>query len=142
MRSPDHHASSKPSTSDTAQRFVGTWRLVSIDDASRGAHPLGILIYDSTAHMAVQVVPDTPRPKFSGPIPTSEEAQAALTGYTAYFGTYSIDEASGTVTHHCEGNVDPGRVGDIVRRYRFDGDDRLTLMPLGSPVRIVWERVK
>ena len=126
----------------SAARFIGTWRLVSIDDPGRGPHPIGIIIYDRTGHMAVQVIPDTPRPKFAGSIPTPEEAQAALTGYTAYFGTYIIDETGGTVTHHCEGNVDPGRVGAIVRRYHFEGEDRLALMPLESPVRIIWERIR
>ena len=142
MRSSRHHALGDTLKSDIAQRFIGTWRLVSIDDSTRGPHPIGIIMYDTTDHMAVQVIPDTPRAKFSGTVPTPEEARAVLTGYTAYFGTYSIDETAGTVTHHCEGNVDPGRVGDIVRRYQLEGNDRLTLMPLESPVRIVWERIK
>jgi hypothetical protein len=142
MQSPRHYALGDAGKSDTAPRFIGTWRLVSIDDPARGPHPIGVLMYDARGHMAVQVIPDTARPKFSGTIPTPEEAQAALTGYTAYFGTYTIDEAAGTVTHHCAGNVDSGRVGNIVRRYQFEGDGRLILMPLESPVRIVWERIK
>ena len=142
MRSPGHHALGDTSKSDIAQRFIGTWRLVSIDDPTRGPHPIGIIMYDTTGHMAVQVIPDVPRAKFSGTVPTPDEARSVLSGYTAYFGTYSIDETAGTVTHHCEGNVDPGRVGDIVRRYQFEGNDRLTLMPLESQVRIVWERIK
>ena len=141
MRSPRHRARGDAAKSDIAQRFIGTWRLASIDDPARGPHPIGILMYDMTGHMAVQVIPDIPRARFSGTVPTPEEARAALAGYTAYFGTYSINETASTVTHHCRGNVDPGRVGDIVRRYRFEGNDRLTLMPLESQVRIVWERI-
>ncbi len=142
MRTPRHRARGDAVNSAIAQRFIGSWRLVSIDDPARGPHPIGILMYDTAGHMAVQVIPDTPRATFSGTVPSPEEARAALTGYTAYFGTYSIDETASTVTHHCRGNVDPGRVGDIVRRYQFEGDDRLTLMPLDSQVRIVWERIK
>ncbi len=142
MQDPRHHAVGDAAKSDLAQQFIGTWRLVSIDDPARGPHPIGMLMYAPTGHMAVQVIPDTARVRFSGPVPTPEEARAALVGYTAYFGTFSIDETARTVTHHCEGNVDPGRVGDIVRRYEFEGHDRLTLMPLERPVRIVWERIK
>ena len=142
MRNPRHRARGDAAKSDIAQRFIGTWRLASIDDPARGPHPIGILMYDMTGHMAVQVIPDIPRARFSGTVPTPEEARAALAGYTAYFGTYSINETASTVTHHCRGNVDPGRVGDIVRRYHFEGDDRLTLMPLESQVRIVWDRIK
>ncbi len=142
MQNPRHQACEDAAESATQQRFIGTWRLVSIDDPARGPHPIGILMYDTTGNMAVQVIPDTPRAKFSGTVPSPEEARAALTGYTAYFGTYSIDETARTVTHHSRGNVDPGRVGDIVLRYQFEGNDRLTLMPLESQVRIVWERIK
>lgn len=38
--------------------------------------------------MAVQVMPDRPRAKFAAAEPTPEEAKAALTGYSAYFGTW------------------------------------------------------
>jgi hypothetical protein len=101
--------------------------------------------YDATGHMAVQIVPDRRRPPFSGVYPTPEEAQAAVTGYTAYFGTYRIDEHARTVTHHREGNINSGGLGDFVRRYEFLADDRLALRPVESenPIgRLVWERVK
>ena len=45
--------------SETVKRFVGTWRLISIEsdsaetNASRGAHPTGLLSYDATGHMIV-----------------------------------------------------------------------------------------
>ena len=44
MRSPRHHARGDAAKSDIAQRFIGTWPLVSIDDPTRGPHPIGILI--------------------------------------------------------------------------------------------------
>jgi len=82
---------------DTAKRFVGTWQLVSITSAgqrepNRGSNPIGLIYYDATGHMAVQIMPDRLRPKYSGTEPTPEEAKAAITGYTAYFGTYTINE--------------------------------------------------
>ncbi|HTU01372.1 MAG TPA: lipocalin-like domain-containing protein [Candidatus Sulfotelmatobacter sp.] len=129
----------------TAARFLGMWRLVALEgDSSRGPHPTGFIMYDDSGHMAVQVIPDTPRRRFSrDAAPTPEEAQVALTGYTAYFGRYTIDEKLGTVTHHREGSVDPGALGDVVRRYQFPEDDHLILMPVESQeIRLVWERLK
>ena len=41
--------------------------------------------------MAVQIMPDRNRPKYAAQ-PTPEEAKAALIGYTAYFGTYTVDD--------------------------------------------------
>jgi hypothetical protein len=134
--------------SDIVQRFIGTWRLISIEsngqpDPRRGPHPTGLIHYDGTGHMAVQIMPDRSlRPKFAGVEPTPEEARAALSGYSAYFGTYSIDETAATVTHHREGNINPGGLGDFVRRYQFEGDDRVILMPRENQNRLTWERVK
>ena len=132
--------------SDTAKRFVGTWRLVSItaagkEDPSRGPHPTGLIIYDTKGNMAVQIQPDRPRHKYADAEPSSEEAKAALAGYTAYFGTYSIDERVGTVTHHRTGNIDPGGMGDFVRRYEFVGANRLILRPVENQNALTWERV-
>ena len=129
--------------SEAGRRLVGTWRLVEHSDKDRrGEHPLGLIMYDAHGLMSVQIVPDKPRMKFAGTQPTPEEAKAALAGYTAYFGTYSIDESKSTVTHHRIGNIDPGGLGDFVRRYEFVGDDRLILRPLESQNVLVWERVK
>lgn len=132
-----------------AKRFLGTWRLVSITqhtgepDPNRGVHPTGLIYYDATDHMAVQIMPDRMlRRAFAGIDPTPEEAQAALRGYTAYFGTYSVDERAHTVAHHREGNINPGALGDFVRRYEFLPGDRVALMPVENQNRLVWERIK
>jgi hypothetical protein len=99
-------------------------------------------MYDAYGNMAVQIVPDRDRPKFAANQATAEEAQAALLGYTAYFGSYSVDPLAGTVTHHRQGNINPGAIGDYVRRYEFAGDDKLILRPLESQSQLTWERVK
>ena len=133
--------------SDTAKRFIGTWQLISITsagqkDPNRGSHPTGLICYDSTGHMAVQIMPDRLRPKYAGTEPTPDEAKAAITGYTAYFGTYTINEQARTVTHHRMGNINPGGLGDFVRRYEFVPGDRLILRPLESTNELTWERIK
>ena len=60
--------------------FIGTWRLVSIQggpqsSASRGARPTGVIMYDQHGLMNVQIMPDRPRPKWTG-APTPEQALA------------------------------------------------------------------
>jgi hypothetical protein len=132
--------------SDTAKRFLGTWRLVSTtaagkEDPNRGPHPTGLIIYDAKGNMAVQIQPDRPRRKYAAAQPTPDEAKAALAGYTAYFGTYSIDEKARTVTHHRTGNVNPGGMGDFVRRYEFAAPNRLILRPVENMNALTWERI-
>jgi len=128
-----------------AQRLIGSWRYVgSTFDGKpapgRGANPKGIIIYDAYGHMACHVAPDREVTR-AGQEPTGEEAKAALAGHIAYFGTYSVDERSRTVTHHRQGSVQPGDRGDVVRGYEFAGD-RLILRPVGTTREVIWERIK
>jgi len=134
---------SEPATNDVARRFVGAWRYVgaTVDgkpDLARGANPRGIILYDPSGHMAVHVAPEKPA---GGRELTPEDAKAALSGVVAYFGTYSIDERAGTVTHHKHASVQPGDGGDVVRAYEFAGD-RLILRPVeAKSTQIIWERI-
>ena len=55
----------------------------------------------------------------------ARQAQNAriVLGYDSYFGTYTVDEAAGTVTHHVEASLFPEDLGkDFTRRFRLDGD--------------------
>jgi hypothetical protein len=133
--------------SDTAKRLVGTWRLMSTTadgkmDPNRGPKPTGLIHYDAKGYMSVQIMPDRVRPKFAGTQPTPDEAKAAMAGYTAYFGTYTIDEKARTVTHRRTGNINPGGMGDFVRRYEFAPGDRLILRPVENKNALTWERIK
>ncbi len=129
---------------DIAKRVVGTWRLVDIVDdkgqPTRGPRPTGYIHYDPSGVMSVQIQPDWERPKFSFGKSTPEQAKAALQGYTAYFGTYSVDEKTATVTHHRAGNINPGDMGDFVRKVEFR-DSRLILRSLDTNNLNTWERV-
>lgn len=131
---------------DDAKRLVGTWRLVSIAGGKlgqyRGEKPTGLLYYDDKGLMAVQIMPSRTRSKYVGETPSAEEARSALLGYTAYFGAYRLDEKERTVTHFRTGNINPGGLGEFVRRYEFLSDDTIVLMPVESNSRLIWERVK
>ena len=140
-------ASHDASPGDAAKRFIGTWRLVSIrgasteSEANRGPDPTGVMYYDSKGQMAVQIMPNRERPIYTGTLPTPNEARAAILGYTSYFGTYTIDERKRTVTHHRKGNINPGGLGDYVRRYEFLSDDRIILRPVESTSELTWDRI-
>jgi hypothetical protein len=115
------------------RRFHGAWRLVSPDAE-------GFLYYDPSGQMSVQSAPRRARHR-AGDKPTPAEALAALDGYVAYFGTYSIDVTARTVTHYQLATVQPGAPADLVRAYELVGDDRLILRPVGRPGEIVWQRI-
>jgi hypothetical protein len=74
--------------------------------------------------------------------------------YAAYFGTFTVDAKAGTVTHHIEDNLVPGRRGtDNVRWFEFQGENRLALVPIedgkggilarkDTTYKLLWERLK
>ena len=131
-------------SSEDAKRLHGAWRYVesTLDGKpppGRDSGGKGIIYYDPSGAMVVQVAPDRVRGR-AGPEPTPEEAKAALTGYVAYFGTYTVDPQARTVTHHRQGSVQPGDTADLVRGYAFVGN-RLILQPPGSTYQVVWERI-
>jgi hypothetical protein len=118
---------------EIARRLHGAWRLVSPNSD-------GFLYYDPSGQMSVQSAPRRARPR-AGDKPTPAEALAALDGYVAYFGTYTIDETARTVTHHQLATVQPGTPAPLVRAYELVGNDRLILRPVGRPGEIVWQRI-
>ncbi len=85
---------------------------------------------------------------------TTEEKAAAFDSYNAYYGTYTVDAKAGTITHHLEGSLIPGREGIYnVRWFEFRGEDGLLLIPVedgkggvlarkDAAYKLLWERVK
>src|SRR5471030_2805954 len=107
--------------------LVGTWTLLSLGSQSAAgemSHPFGedargLLMYDAHGRMSV-VLTRADRPVFASDDPargTPAEIKAAYEGFNAYYGTYSIDEARGTVTHHVEANSFPNWVGTDQQRF-------------------------
>ena len=130
--------------------FIGAWRLVSVEDREPdgslihpyGERPAGLLLYDEAGRMSVQIM-RRDRARLSsndwGEV-AAEEVKSAIEGYTAFFGTYEINEAEAHIIHRVEGHVLPNSVGkELKRGYEFSGG-RLVLKP--SPFRrVTWERV-
>lgn len=128
----------------SANKLLGTWRYIGtrINGSSwdRGANPQGMIYYGPHGEMAVQIAPDVKRPRASA-VMTPQEAFTAVKDYIAYFGSYSVDEQAGTVTHHRQDSLQPGDTGDLVRRYEFI-DDQLVLRAPNSTLEVTWERIK
>ena len=151
-----------PVASPIAGKLVGAWRLVSVETIRSngeviypfyGRHPEGLLIYDSSGWMSVQIVSD---PKPTVPTTTSREnflaapladKATAIDGFYSYYGTWNVDPSGLTVTHHIQQSLYPGERGqEGVRRLTLDGN-RLTLLAKAHEMgedherRLVWERI-
>jgi hypothetical protein len=156
-------APAAPHQDDLSKRLVGAWRLVSVEGNPPGLpgyydRPTGLLIYNSSGRMSAQIVAKANRKPFApfnqGRISaTSEDKAAAFDSYQAYYGTYTVDAKAGTVTHHLEGSLIPGREGiNNVRWFELRGDDRLLLIPIedgkggvlarkDATYKLLWERI-
>jgi len=152
---------SKPAT-PTSDQLVGAWRLVSIETVRPngeviypfyGKHPQGLIMYERSGWMSVQIVSD---PAPTVPATSSRESvltapaadkSSAFDGYYAYCGTWAFDAANSTVIHHIQQSLTPGERGeDAVRHFALDGD-RLILtaktheMGEDHERKVVWQRV-
>jgi hypothetical protein len=129
---------------EAANKLLGAWRYVGTringGNWDRGANPKGMIYYGPHGEMAVQIAPDVKRDRADA-VMTPQEALTAVKDYIAYFGTYTVDEAAGTVTHHRHDSLQPGDNGDLVRRYELNGD-RLVLRAPNSTLEVTWERIK
>ena len=99
-----------------------------------GPNPQGRLMYDKGGRMSVHLADPHRRPFVSGdPFRGApEELKGAFEGYFGYFGTYTVDEEAGVVTHHVEGASYPNFVGTDQRRlFRLQGSRLVLRTPPG-----------
>jgi len=115
--------SAEPGQDDVVKKLLGAWRLVSVEGTSATFHlaydhPTGIIMYDPSGWMAVQIdVKGARKPFVNGPaLGTAEEKVAAFDNYVAYYGRYTLDLKAQTITHHLEDASQPNsRGGNNVR---------------------------
>jgi hypothetical protein len=136
------------------EQLVGSWILVSNDstapdgkkDQLFGPNPKGILIFDANGQYSQTIVnPDVPKFKTNNRLKgTPEENTAAVHGTTATFGTWSIDEASKTVTVRYVGGMFPNQAGtDSKRTVSVSGNELKVSNPAtaaGLQADQVWKR--
>jgi len=141
----------------TIHQLAGTWKLVSChikDSGGQTTYPFGKdaqgrLLYEPGGRMAVQLMnPNRPRFASDDPLATSEaDVRAAFAGYTAYYGTYSVNPDQQTIVHHIQAALLPNWAGtDHRRHFAFDGkylviQGDLLLAGVQGVVSLVWERL-
>ena len=124
---------------DMSQRFVGVWKLVSVEfhrgdqiTYPYGQDPIGYIMYTGDGYMSVHVMASERRPFASGDYldGTLEEYADAGKTYAGYCGTYEVHD--NTIIHHVDASSVPQWVGvQFVRHVTFDGDTlRLSTTPM------------
>jgi lipocalin-like protein len=116
------------------QRIVGAWQLVTrsvrkdngemLVDPVLGQQPLGRLYYDASGGVMLQMMRIGRTGAIGKPANPEDAANPRVVlGYDAYFGTYTVNEAQGTVTHHVQASLFPEDLGkDFVRPFTLEGD--------------------
>lgn len=136
--------------------LAGTYRLLSCEmhwsdgkvEHPYGAAPEGLLVYTGDGFVTGHLMKRDVTPLSAGARrANAQEVREAFLGYLGYYGTFAVDFAAGTVTHHVLGSWHPNWVGtDQVRRFRCEGD-RLVIetppIPSGGRryvTRLVWRK--
>ncbi len=124
-----------PPSAGLAAAILGFWQLVSREDFDAaghrnidpvlGADPFGVLCF-APGRFAAQF---SKRDRAAGAAVSSSSAapgannSAAVNGYDAYFGTYTLNEGEGLVTVTLDAAVSPAGVGQsYTRRVRATAD--------------------
>jgi hypothetical protein len=145
------------------QQFIGAWRLAAIEYTGPQGETVdpyyqpgssGIIIYDSSGWMSVQITAQNRRqwgvPAVRVPRPPGEDAALkaeAFDTYYSYYGTWDYDAATSVMTHHVKSSIIPAETGmDYAQTITLEGG-RLTFTvrsgrPGAETVRKkVWERL-
>ncbi len=115
----------------------GTWELVSREDRtasgekrvepSLGDDPVALLYYDRSGHFAAQFMKRDRSSSSNVVSAAGANNSRAIGGYDAYFGTYTVNDAEGTVTQRLQGCLAPENVGIVLTRAMSVENDRLTI---------------
>ena len=138
-------------------QLVGTWTLVSASQTTKdgvksdrwGPNPKGRAIFDADGRFSFMIF-RSDVPKFASNNMndvTPEESKAAIQGMNANFGTWSIDEATKTLTTNVEAASSPNLNGGTQKRIisSISADELKYTNPasqIGSVDDVVWKRAK
>ena len=144
---------------DNTERFHGAWRLVSWvlqgDDGTlrypMGKDAVGQIVYTPSSRMSCEMMrPGAKLEDFAG-LGSKEEAISRIVQvFFAYYGPYTVDDASQSVIHHVEGGIHPAWVGTTrVRTFKFEDSDNLRLIGINDSKssfpgtsELHWQRIR
>jgi hypothetical protein len=138
-------------------QIVGTWTLVSwaqtLKDGSKnnrfGSDPKGVNTFSADGHFTLIIMrSDLPKISSGNPEkPTPDEAQALTRGSIAYFGTYTVDEATKTVNEHIDATtlvnqlaMEQKRVVTSISAEEMKYSNPVSV--LGGNIELGWKRAK
>ena len=132
------------------QPLIGTWKLLSFErgdsaqSLSAVPNPRGILIQDAVGNVIEIVTRSGRAARSSGPSTPQDDLESFM-NYSAFFGTYALDDGGATVRYRISGDLNPNRIGQQTVRSYERKEARLTLTesaPNAGPVsRLTWERL-
>lgn len=128
----------------TREQVLGAWHLVSIEttthrgkvsDAFFQAGSIGLIVYEASGWMSVQISAPHRVPPHSNPLKVPESRSsatldshlrlkaAAFDSYYAYYGTWHYEATSGVMTHHVTSSLIPAEAGlDYSQVISMDGN--------------------
>ena len=135
------------------EQVVGTWihvsTTVTAPDGKKSDRPgKGVLIYAPDGHFTfVNVANNLPKLAANNrDKATAEEARAIVAGSIAYYGTYTVDEATKTIVPKVEGSTFPNMVGTDQSRVvtSITADEMRFINPKAPAgvLEIVWKRAQ
>lgn len=140
------------------KKILGAWELVSWVYQNEhgeninyfGNEPKGILLYDKSGYMSVQIATEN-RPEFESEginAGKKKEMAAAFSTYLSYFGKY-VESEPGVYEHTVEGTLFPNWLGKKEIRYARLKGDTLVLSTPPTPTKsgdivfnITWKKIK
>jgi hypothetical protein len=137
-------------------QIVGTWTLVSwvqtradgTKNLRFGSNPKGINTFSPTGRFSLIIIQsDLPKISSNDPMkPTPEEAQAIVRGSIAYFGTYSVEEATKSLTLQLDGSTLMNQLALAQKRdiVSIGADEMRYSNPTGvggtGKIEVAWKR--
>ena len=130
-------------------QLIGLWQLVGQFNISKDGEQVAVaerqrgrISWDRSGHVWVLLYNDGRKGPANTFMPTFEEYREMNSGLMTYYGTYDIDEAKQTVTHHLQAAANPSLIGtDLVRRYEFTGNRVALIFPGEAQRHVVFERI-
>jgi hypothetical protein len=148
-------ASAAAAEKTTKAQLIGSWTLVETENTLPNGtrfNPFengsGMTVFDRTGHFSwILLRGDIPKIASGNRTQsTPEELKAVALGTLAYFGTYSLDEKTSTLTLHIQASSFANYAAqDQIRKISVKGDEFTTMNAAGASggsAIVRWKRLK